>query len=310
MHLLILNQFAEDYKIALECKFPEVSIDAFAKEEEIGDIIEKIDILLTSRISDHLIKKATKLQWIQATTTGVDYLVNLPSLREKTLITSTHGIHGHQMSEMAILLMLALNRNLPQMIRNQDQRVWDRWPGKILYQKKVGILGVGVIGAEIARKCKAFGMSVIGIDIVKREVEGVDYFYGPEELLRVIQEMDYFIIVAPKNSQTQKMIGVKELSSMKPTAFLLNLGRGEIVDEDALIETLKKGNIAGAALDVFCEEPLPSHHPLWDLKNVILTPHVGGMSEIYVEQVLSIFEENLRRFLKGKRESLINRIKW
>jgi len=310
MNLLILNPFAEDYKKALETKFSDISIHAVAREEKIGDFIEKMDILLTNRISDHLIKKASRLKWIQATTTGVDYIINLPSLRKEVLITSTRGIHGPQMSEMAFLLMLSLNRNFPQIIRNQDRKVWERWPGKLLYQKKVGILGVGVIGEEIARKCKAFGMTVFGIDIIKRNVDSVDYFYGPEELLRVIQEVDYFIITVPHTPETRKMIGSKALSSMKPTAFLINLARGEIVDEEALIQALKTGKISGAALDVFWKEPLPEDHPLWDLKNVIITPHIGGISDIYVEQVLSIFEENLRRFLRGERQNLINLVQW
>ena len=310
MHLLILNQSADAYKKALAPKFPELSIHAVAKEEEIGNFIEKMDILLTIRISDNLIKKASKLKWIQAMTTGVDYIIHLPSLSKEVLITSARGIHGPQMSEMAFLLMLALNRNFPQIIRNQDQRVWERWPGKLLYQKKVGILGVGVIGEEIARKCKAFGMTVFGIDIVKRKVDAVDYFYGPEELLQVIQEVDYFIIVAPNTPQTQKLVGVKVFSSMKPTAFLISIGRGEIVDEEALIHALKTGQIAGAALDTFWTEPLPKDHPLWEIKNVIITPHVGGLSDIYVEQVLPIFEENLRRFLQGERRNLINLVEW
>jgi phosphoglycerate dehydrogenase-like enzyme len=242
--------------------------------------------------------------------TGVDYIVSLPSLKKEVLVTSTRGIHASQMSEMAFLLMLALNRNFPQIVRNQDQKVWERWPTKLLNRKKVGILGIGVIGEEIARKSKAFGMTVYGIDIVKRRVDAVDHFYEPEELVKVLQEVDYFIIVAPLTPQTQGMIGEKELSSMRPTAFLINIGRGEIVDEEALIRALDSRRIAGAALDVFCQEPLPKDHPFWKMKNVIITPHVGGASDIYVEQVLSIFEENLWRFLGGERHTLINLIEW
>jgi phosphoglycerate dehydrogenase-like enzyme len=207
---------------------------------------------------------------------------------------------------MAIFLMLSLNRNFPQIIRNQDKGIWERWPAKLLYQKKVGILGIGAIGEEIARKCKAFGMEVYGIDIVKRKVDAVDYFYGPEDLLKVVQEVDYFVIVAPLTPQTRKIVGTKVLSSMKPTAFLINIGRGEVIDENALIRALESGKIAGAALDVFSQEPLPKGHALWRTKNVIITPHIGGTSTIYVDQVLSIFEENLLRFLKGERQALIN----
>jgi len=310
VNLLILDSRADEYKKALLLRFPEVSIHSAEKEEEIGDFIEKVDILLVMRISDGLIKKASKLKWIQALTTGVDYIINLPSLKKEVLVTSTRGMHGPQMSEMAFLLMLALNRNFPQVVRNQDQGVWERWPAKLLLKKKIGILGIGVIGEEIAKKCKAFGMIVFGIDIIKRKIDAVDYFYGPEDLLKVVQEVDYFVIVAPKTPQTEGIVGAKVLSSMKPTAFLINIGRGEIVDEEALIQALNSGKIAGAALDTFYAEPLPQGHPFWKMKNVIVTPHIGGMSDIYVEQALSIFEENLRRFLKGERRNLVNLVEW
>jgi phosphoglycerate dehydrogenase-like enzyme len=310
MNLLILERLANEYKKALQSKFPELTIHATTKEEEVGDFIEKMDILLAFRISDELIKKASKLQWIQSLATGVDYIVNLPSLRKDVLLTSTRGIHGPQMSEIAFLLMLSLNRNFPQIVRNQDQGTWERWPTRLLYRKKLGILGMGVIGEEIAKKAKAFGMKVYGIDIVKRKIEAVDYFSGPDEILKVVAEIDYFIIVAPYTPQTYKTVNAKVLSSMKPTAFLINIARGELVDEDALINALNSRKIAGAALDVFCQEPLPKDHPFWKMKNVIVTPHVGGMSDIYVEQALSIFEENLRRYVMGERQNLINLVNW
>jgi D-2-hydroxyacid dehydrogenase (NADP+) len=310
MNLLILEKLANEYKKALQPKFSELTIHAATKEEEIGDFIEKMEILLAIRISDELIKKASKLEWVQSMATGVDYIVNLPSLRRDTLVTSTRGIHGPQMSEIAFLLMLSLNRNFPQILRNQDRGIWERWPATLLYRKKLGILGMGVIGEEIAKKAKAFEMTVYGIDIVKRKIEAVDTFFGPDEILKMVAEIDYFIIVAPFTPQTYKMVNAKVLSSMKPTAFLINIGRGELIDEEALINALNSGKIAGAALDAFCQEPLPKDHPFWKMKNVIVTPHVGGMSDIYVEQVLSIFEENLRRYLKGERQNLINLVNW
>jgi D-2-hydroxyacid dehydrogenase (NADP+) len=316
VNLLIMDHFTEEYKKALGPKFPEISISTIKttldhevpEKEEIRDLIENMDILLVTKISDELIKKASRLKWIQSRISGVDHILNLPSLKKEVLITSARGIHGPQMSEMAMLFMLALSRNFPQIIRNQEKRLWERWSPTLLYQKKVGILGVGACGKEIALKCKAFGMTVYGIARTKRKVDGVDYFFTSEELLQVIQEVDYFIIAAPSTPQTKKMIGAKAFSYMKPTAFLINIGRGDIIDEEALIDALKAEKIAGAALDAFCIEPLPKDHPLWSMKNVIITPHVGGFSDIYVEQVLSIFEENLRRFLRGERRNLINLI--
>ena len=308
MNLLILGERAEAYKKALSPKFADLVIHGATKEEEVGEFIEQTDILLTIRISNELLKKASRLQWIHALTTGLDYILNLPSLREKVILTSTRGIHGPQVSEMAFLLMLAFNRGFSEVVRNQDRRTWERWPGRLLWKKKVAILGVGVIGEEIARKCKAFEMEVFGIDIVRRKVQWVDFFYGPEDIVKVAKEIDYFIIVAPYSPQTERLVGLNVLSAMKPTAFLINLGRGEIVDEEALVKMLKSGRIAGAGLDTYCQEPLPKDHPFWGMKNVIVSPHVAGMSDVYVEQALPIFEENLRRFLKGEKGNLLNLI--
>lgn len=308
MNLLILGDRAEAYMKALSPKFADVVIHGAAKEEEVGDFIGQTDILLTIRISNELLKKASRLQWIHVLTAGVDYISNLPSLRKEVILTSTRGIHGPQVSEMAFLLMLALNRDFPEVVRNQDRRTWERWPSRLLWKKKVAILGVGVIGEEIARKCKAFGMEVFGIDIVRRTVEWVDFFYGPEDIVKVAKEVDYFIIVAPYSPQTEKLVGLNVLSAMKPTAFLVNLGRGKIVDEEALVKMLRSGRIAGAGLDTYCQEPLPKDHPFWGMKNVIVSPHVAGMSDVYVEQALPVVEENLRRFLKGEKGNLLNLI--
>jgi D-2-hydroxyacid dehydrogenase (NADP+) len=306
MHLLILDELANEYKKGLEKDFPELLIHAAATEQDVGSFVERTDILLTGKISDDLVKNALRLKWIQANATGVDALINLPSLRKEVVLTSARGIHGPQMSEMAILLMLSLNRRFPQILRNQGRNAWVRWPQKVLSGKKVAILGVGVVGKAIASKCKAFGMTVYGIGRVKRDVESVDLFVRREEMQRVLGEEDYLVIVVPSTPQTKKMIDRKALSAMKPTAFLLNLARGDVVDEEALIESLTRGTIAGAALDTFVTEPLPSNHPFWHMENVIITPHIGGLSENYVEQVLSIFRENLRRFLQGQRGNLIN----
>ena len=306
VHLLILDESAEDYKEALAEAFPELLIQASRAEQGVGDFIGRTDILFTGAISDALIRKASRLRWIQAKTTGVDALVTLPSLKKEVLLTSARGIHGPQMSEISILLMLSLNRRFPQILRNQDRKVWDRRPQRLLQHKTVGILGVGVVGEAIAVKCKAFGMKVYGFDPVKRGVQAVDMMMGPEKMEGMLGDLDFLVIAAPSTPQTRGMIGAGVLSAMKPTAFLLNLGRGEVVDEAALVEALRNQTIAGAALDTFQQEPLPPEHPFWEMHNVIITPHIGGLSDTYVEQVLPIFRENLRRFLLGERRNLIN----
>jgi D-2-hydroxyacid dehydrogenase (NADP+) len=305
-NLLILDSQGEEYKRALEPEFPDLLIRACKTEKEVGDFIEKTSILLTFSISEGLIQKAVSLAWIQALGTGVDAILSLPSLPKGVLITSTRGIHGPQMSELAMLLMLALTRRFPDMVRNQARAVWDRWQAELLCRKKVGILGLGTVGEDIARKCKAFGMTVYGINRSKKQVDAVDRFFGLEGLLTVAREVDYFIVVVPLTPETRGMVGAEVISSMKPSAHLLNLARGPVVDEKALIRALESGTLAGAGLDVFDEEPLPQSHPFWKMKNVIVSPHVGGTNTFYVEQVLPIFQENLRRYLRGERRTLLN----
>jgi len=307
-NLLILDPFGEEYQKALEPEFPGLFIQACKTEREVGDFIEKTRILLTFNISDELIQKAVNLEWIQALGTGVDSIVSLPSLPKGVLVTSTRGIQGPQMSELAILLMLALVRRFPDTVRNQDKAVWDRWPAELLWRKKVGILGLGAVGQEIAHKCKAFGMTVYGVNRSKKQVDAVDRFFGLDRLLIVAREVDFFIIVIPLTPETRMMVRAEVLAAMKPTAFPLNLARGAVVDEKALIQALESRTIAGAALDVFNEEPLPQGHPFWKMKNVIVTPHIGGTSTFYAGQVLPIFQENLRRYLGGERHTLINRV--
>ncbi len=306
LNVVVFEGRAEEYKTALEKECPDINVYAATDEAQLAGLVEEMDILLAFRIPDELLQRARRLQWIQSLATGVDYIVNLPSLRSEVLVTSTRGIHGPQMSEMAFLLMLALSRDFPRMVRNQERGIWDRWPTHLLEGKAVAILGVGLIGKEIARKCKAFGMTVSGIDIVRDTVEGVDRFYGPEDIAAAVADADFLLVVAPYTPLTHHIVNADVLARMKPSSFLINIGRGELIDNEALMNALRAGKIAGAALDVFPEEPLPPGHPYWKMENVIVTPHVGGMSDTYVDQALSVFKENLRRFLRGERKDLLN----
>lgn len=308
MHVLIYDEDAAYLKEKLRAKFPALDIHAAAPGEDVSEIVHKIEVLMAKKFQDDLMRRAKRLQWIQCLITGVDYILSIPSLPKDVILTSTRGIHGPQMSELAFLLMLSLTRRFSQTVRNQDKRLWDSRRVSLLYKKKVGILGVGVIGKEIARRCKAFEMAVYGITRMKRKIDFVDFSFGPDELIHVLREVDYFINVAPATAETINMIGAKEFDAMKNTAYFINIGRGETVDEDALVDALKTGKIAGAGLDVFCTEPLPSEHPLWGMQNVIISPHVGGKSDIYPDQILPILEENLSRFLKGERRDLTNYI--
>jgi D-2-hydroxyacid dehydrogenase (NADP+) len=298
----------EEYEKPLRERFRQLDILCSDDEEKVKDLVPEVEIILTLSIPDRLIRLAKKLQWIQVMIVGVNHILSLPSLRQDILITSAQGIHGPQASELVFLLMLALARDFPEVVRNQDRKVWKPWTGKRLMGEKIGIIGVGAIGQEIAKKAKAFGMTVYGIGKVERSFPFVDHSYGPRDLLPMAKEVDYLVLSVPLTAETRNLIGEEVLSAMKPTSYLINVSRGEVVDHDALIRSLKAKRIAGAALDALPSEPLPPESELWGMENVIITPHVAGNIEGYATDVLKIFEENLKRFMKGERKNLINLI--
>ena len=301
----------KQYYEGIRAKFPELTVNLVDHHSKIGPYIASAQVLLTYGMSmaDHVLSEATQLRWIHAITTGTDGIENLPSLRPEVLLTSTRGIHGAPMSEAALMAMLALSRDFPRAMRNRNRRAWERWPARLLEGKTVGIFGVGLIGAALAPRCKALGMTVVGVDPIRRDVPGVDRMVAWDEVLQVVGELDFVVLFVPSSPSTRGMIDLEFLAAMKPTAYLINLGRGDVVDDDALIRILKEGRIAGAALDVFREEPLPQDHPYWSLENIIITPHLGGAFDEYPKRALPIIQENLRRFLAGDTDNMINVVK-
>ena len=289
-------------------KFPELKIQTVGSRDEACEAIEDADFLLTfgAMMRDEVFQGAKSLKWVHALGTGVDGIVDSPSLAKDVIVSSTRGIHGVAMSEMAFLLMLALSRDFPRTIHAQDQCKWERWPAKLLDKKTAGILGVGLIAEEMAPRCKAFGMTVIGISETERDVPGIDRFCARRALNEVVPELDYLIVLVPYTKETHRLVNAETFKAMKPTAYLVNIARGGVVDEDALAEALNAGEIAGAALDTFVEEPLPADHPLWKTPNTIITPHLGGFCDVYVENALPQFETNLRHFLDGETDRMIN----
>ncbi len=202
--------------------------------------------------------------------------------------------------------MLALSRGLPRALRNQANRKWERFPARLLKNKTVGIFGIGVIAGELAPKCKAFGMSVVGISSARREVAGFDRVFGRDQLIEAVRDLDYLVLLTPYTPATRNIVDAKVLAAMKPGAYLVNLARGGVVDEAALIDALREKRIAGAALDVFAEEPLPENHPFWGMEEVIVTTHQGGFCDVYVDFALPVIEENMRKFLSGDTANMIN----
>jgi phosphoglycerate dehydrogenase-like enzyme len=280
-------------------------VDHFSKA---APLMPDADILVTfgPMLRNEALHNAGKLKWIQALGTGVDGVIDQPSLREDVIITNIRGIHGEPVSEAAIMGMLALSRRLPDSVRFQDQHSWTRWPPRLLDSKTVGIYGVGLIAEALAPRCAALDMTVIGFTSTKRELPGFDRMYRRSDLLKYAGELDYLVLLVPYSEETHHCIDARVFAAMKPSSYLINLARGGIVDETAMIEALESGKIAGAALDVFQEEPLPPEHPLWTTRNVIITPHLGGFCDVYAERALPTIEHNMACFLRGDIDSMVN----
>jgi phosphoglycerate dehydrogenase-like enzyme len=313
--LLILLTLPEKVRMqyfdGLRGAFPELAIDLVDHHSKVDPYIGSADILLTfgAHMADHVLEKGKKLRWIQALGTGVDGIVDRPPFRDGVLVTNMHGLHGDSVPEAAIMLMLALARDLPRAMRNRNVRKWERYPSQLLKGKTVGIFGVGAIARSLAPKCKSFGMKVIGITSAVRGVEGFDRMVRRDDLESAVGELDFLVLLTPYTPETHGIVGEKVLAAMKPGAFLVNLARGGIVEEDALVRALREKRLAGAALDVFATEPLPQDHPLWSMDNVIVTPHLGGFHDQYAEQALPTVIENFRKFLSGDTAGMTNVVK-
>jgi|ERR1700730_9818276 len=306
--LAMPEEIRSQYYDGLRAAFPELAIHVVDHHSRSGPYISNADILVTfgTMVTDRVLQEASKLRWVQALGSGVDGIINSPSLRSDVMVTNIHGIHGAAVSEAAIAAMLALSRNLPHVVRNQDRHRWERWPARLLDGKTVGILGIGAIAQALAPKCKALGMTVVGISSAKRAVAGLDRTYGRDELVAAVTDFDYLVVLTPYSPETRNIVGAAVFSAMKPTSYFINVARGGVVDEGALIRALENGQIAGAALDVFNQEPLPENHQFWSMKNVLVTPHLGGYYDEYSDDALPMIVENIRKFLAGDIANMIN----
>ena len=311
-NLLILTEVQEAmrarYKAMLLERFPELTINVVGHHNDVGPYIADTDVLLcfSPPMADHVVRDAPKLKWIQALGTGVDNIVDLPSLGKEVLVTNIRGIHGAPVSEATIAFMLSLARDMPRSVHAQDRSAWERAPAQLLAGKTVGILGVGLIAEYLAPICKAFGMTVVGISSTVRETKSFDRMVTRDDLIKVAPELDYLVVLIPMSTDTRNIVGEKVFAAMKPSAFLVNVARGGVVDEPALIKALESGQIAGAGLDVFSEEPLPPTNPFWKTKNVTIFPHLGGYSHGYEDRAMPTIAGNMSKYLAGDLKSMIN----
>jgi D-2-hydroxyacid dehydrogenase (NADP+) len=304
------NQYADGLREA----FPDLSINVIDHIEKANAYASDVDVLIThgpylGNQADQFLKKASRLKWIQGVGTGVDNIIDQPALQASTIITKIHGVHGPQMSEAALMAMLALSRQFPRTVLNQQRHHWERWPARLINGKTVGILGVGSIAGHLAPRCKAMGMRVVGISSEVRSIAGFDEVRLRSDIASVARELDFLVVLTPLSKETTNLVGHAVLKEMKRGGYLINLARGGVVDESALLDCLQNKRIAGAALDVFLNEPLPAEHPFWSLDNVIITCHQGSMHDGSSQQNLPIIIENLRRFMAGDTANMLNVVK-
>ncbi|WP_219419942.1 D-2-hydroxyacid dehydrogenase [Pseudonocardia nigra] len=294
-----------DYRAELAAAFPQAD---FVSYEGAPDTLEAhiadADAVI-GHVPDRLLPRAVRLRWVQTTGAGADAVSTTAyQEREDVVATTVSGVHVASVPEQVLAMMLAFARCLPEQIVNQrgaKKFYWPTPPFEVEGQT-MAVLGMGRIGTALARKARGLGMRAVGWR--RRETTDADdlfdHRYAPGDLSAALGDADHVVVTLPLTQDTRHLIGAAELTAMKPTAYLYNVGRGPIVDQDALLAALRAGTIAGAGLDVSDPEPLPSEHPLWDEPNVILLTHYGGLTPKYGSRAYAIIHDNVDRFLSGR----------
>ena len=276
-------------------------------KEELDALLAEAEVIYGLFLPHDVVARAPRLKWVQTISAGVDRLASTDIWKTPVILTGVSGIHATPIGEFVLAFMLMFAKRAPLFVRSQLNHEWARFIPAELRGKTVGIVGLGNIGREIARLSRAFGMKVIA---TRRSAgstsraRNVDKLLPMSRLKQLLSESDYVVIATPLTPETTGLIGTEELKAMKPSAYIINISRGGIIDEDALIQALDEKRIAGAGLDVTAIEPLPPDSRLWDYDNVIISPHVSGSMEDYMQKATDLFCENLHRYVNGRK--LIN----
>jgi phosphoglycerate dehydrogenase-like enzyme len=287
------------------------------QEERFAELVAGAEVLfgIPAESPERLawaVRTAPGLRFVQATSAGAGQQVRRAELTtdelERVAISSASGVHAVPLAEWSIFGLLAFAKGLPRLRRDAVERRWDHYPTTELRGQTLLVVGVGAIGLEVARLASAFGMRVVG---VKRNVSDalphVDSLHPPDQLRELVSDAHAIVVTLPLTDETRGLIDREMINRMRDGAIFVNVGRGRAVDEDALIEALRSGKLAGAALDVTAKEPLPPESPLWELENVILSPHTAALSWHENERIVELFAENLRRYLRD--DELLSRVR-
>lgn len=308
--LVIDHLFAEDIATRLRHDFPTLEVVTASDSVTARTSGETSEIIMALGMNadEALFRNAQSLRWVQSLGAGVDKFQSLSALDELKLLTNAKGIHGPQIAELTMLYMISLLRDFPRLVRQQEAKSWQRFPGRKLEGRTIVIWGLGTIGEAIARLSKAFGMQVYAVTRTPRSHDFIDGYFPPHELEKAAASADFLVAVAPATPENTGRLNADTFKQMRADSYLINIGRGSLVVEPDLIAALQDKQIAGAALDVASAEPLPPENPLWDMPNCIITPHIAGMIEEYPEQVYPIIKTNMTHFLAGEIDQMVNRI--
>lgn len=303
LNILSTTNMSEKHRNRLSKQFPQHRFIYAVNPEEGRSALPEADVLVTfgGGIREYTVKEALRLKWMHIMSAGVDRLPFDQLINRQILITNVRGIHAIQMAEYTFAVLLQIVRRMQELAEAERQKRWEkRLRITELWGQTLGIIGVGAIGKEIARRAKVFGMRTVGVNTDGRAVDDVDEVYATRHLEQALQESDFVILTVPLVPSTRHLIGRRALDAMKDSAYLINIARGPVVDEQALIDALEQKRIAGAVLDVFDEEPLPTEHPFWTMDNVIVTPHISGLSPMYMTRAVDVFIENLMHYSAGE----------
>jgi phosphoglycerate dehydrogenase-like enzyme len=281
-----------------------------SKDQEVvwQTLLKEADVLFDfdqTHLED-LPELASNVKWLQATSSGVARFIRDNRYDERmpdTIFTNAAGIHAQPLAEFCFMVMTIFNKGLLSLLEDQKTRRWERYCGSDLSNKTLLIVGLGKVGQEVARLARQFRMTTIGVkrstEGIKPEALNVDELYTPDSLHRVLPRADFLVLIAPHSDDTEDMIRERELALMPKGSVLINIGRGALVDEPALIDALRRGHLRGAGLDVFKTEPLPADSPFWDMPDVIVSPHSASTTDNENRLLTELFCENLERFLAG-----------
>jgi len=287
--------------------FPQIEVEQRNTYKDVEEHIRDAEIFFGWSLRGEQVRAAKKLRWIHSTAAAVHQLMS-PELRASdVLVTNARSVHGPVVAEHAVALMFALAKCLPTAVRYQQQHVWAQ--EQIAYQhpppielsgSTLGLIGYGAIGGEIARTALALGMRVLVVREHPERANGVEETFGLDRLDEVVAQSDFLVLAAPLTEKTRHLVNTERLARMKPEAYLVNVSRGALIDEAALVDTLRNRRIGGAGLDVFDREPLSADSPLWDLDNLLITPHTAAQTDKMWERHYELIHENIRRYLGGE----------